>query len=68
VRLHEKGGEEHDVPCHHNLDHFLDEYISAVGIAGDANGYLFRTTARKLVGQRQHALTIWFRSVEREQA
>ena len=36
VRLHEKGGKEHDVPCHHNLDHFLDEYIAAAGIAGDA--------------------------------
>ena len=47
VRLHEKGGKEHDVPCHHNLDHFLDEYIAAAGIAGDANGSLFRTTGRK---------------------
>jgi hypothetical protein len=47
VRLHEKGGKEHDVPCHHNLDHFLDGYIAAAGIAGDANGYLFRTTMRR---------------------
>jgi integrase len=47
VRLHEKGGKEHDVPSHHNLDHFLDEYIVASGIAGDANGYLFRTTMRR---------------------
>ncbi len=47
VRLHEKGGKEHDVPCHHNLDHFLDEYIAAAGIAGDANGYLFRTTMHR---------------------
>ena len=42
-----KGGKEHDVPCHHNLDHFLDEYIAVAGIAGDANGYLFRTTMRR---------------------
>jgi integrase/recombinase XerD len=35
------------VPCHHNLDHFLDEYIAAAGIACDADGYLFRTTARQ---------------------
>jgi hypothetical protein len=35
VRLHEKGGKEHDVPCHHNLDHFLDEYIAAADIAVD---------------------------------
>ena len=47
MRLHEKGGKEHDVPCHHNLDHFLDEYIAAAGIAGDADAYLFRTTIRK---------------------
>jgi integrase len=33
VRLHEKGGKEHDVPCHHSLDQFLDEYIAAAGIA-----------------------------------
>ena len=47
VRLHEKGGKEHEVPCHHSLDHFLDEYIAAAGIADDAGGYLFRTTVRK---------------------
>jgi integrase/recombinase XerD len=32
-RLHEKGGKEHDVSYHHNLDYFLDEYIAAGGIA-----------------------------------
>jgi integrase len=47
VRLHEKGGKEHDLPCHHNLDHLLDEYIEAAVIASDDNGYLFRTAARK---------------------
>lgn len=29
VRLHEKGGKEHEVPCHHTLERFLDEYIAA---------------------------------------
>jgi site-specific recombinase XerD len=47
VRLHEKGGKEHDVPCHHSLDQFLDEYIVATGIASDVDGYLFRTAAGK---------------------
>ena len=59
MRLHEKGGKEHDVPCHHNLDHFLDEYIAAAGIAGDANGYLFRTTMRRsgiLTGKPLHPM------------
>jgi integrase/recombinase XerD len=43
IRLHEKGGREHTVPCHHNLERFLDEYFTAVGIAGDTGGPLFRT-------------------------
>ena len=25
VRLHEKGGKEHEVPCHHSLEQYLDE-------------------------------------------
>jgi integrase/recombinase XerD len=25
VRLHEKGGKQHEVPCHHNLEQYLDE-------------------------------------------
>jgi integrase/recombinase XerD len=28
-----KRGKEHDGSLHHNLDHFLDEYIAAAGIA-----------------------------------
>jgi site-specific recombinase XerD len=47
VRLHEKGGKEHELPCNHNLERFLDEYIEAAGIAGDPDGPLFRTTGRK---------------------
>jgi integrase len=52
VRLHEKGGKEHELPCHHNLELYLDEYIAAAGIAGDLDGPLFRTTGRK-TGQQQ---------------
>ena len=44
VRLHEKGGKEHEVPCHHKLEQFLDEYLAAAGIAGDEDGPLFRTS------------------------
>ena len=47
VRLHEKGGKEHEVPCHHNLEQYLDEYIAAAGIAEDPDGPLFRTAAGK---------------------
>ena len=44
VRLHEKGGKEHEMPTHHNLDRYLEEYIAAAGIASDRKGPLFRTT------------------------
>ena len=44
VRLHEKGGKEHEMPTHHNLDQYLEEYIAAAGIATDRKGPLFRTT------------------------
>jgi integrase len=47
VRLHEKGGKEHEVPCHHTLEKLLDEYIARAGIASEADGPLFRTTGRK---------------------
>jgi site-specific recombinase XerD len=47
VRLHEKGGKEHEVPCHHTLERFLDDYIAVAGIAGDADGPLFRSVGRK---------------------
>lgn len=43
-RLHEKGGKEHEMPAHHNLDRYLEEYIAAAGIAQDRKGPLFRTT------------------------
>jgi len=26
MRLHEKGGKEHEVPCHHILETYLDDY------------------------------------------
>jgi len=44
VRLHEKGGKEHEMPTHHKLDQYLEEYIEAAGIAKDRKGPLFRTS------------------------
>jgi integrase/recombinase XerD len=32
LRLHEKGGKEHDMPVHHLLERILDEYIVAAGL------------------------------------
>jgi site-specific recombinase XerD len=43
VRLHEKGGKQHAMPCHHALAEALHAYINAAGIAQDRKGFLFRT-------------------------
>ena len=44
VRLHEKGGKQHEMPCHHNLDAWLHAYIDGAQLT-DGKGYLFRTVA-----------------------
>jgi site-specific recombinase XerD len=46
VRLHEKGGKEHVMPCHHALAEILHAYIDAAGIAEDRKGLLFRSAPR----------------------
>ena len=51
IRLHEKGGKHHAMPCHHALAEALHAYIAAAGIAEDRKGWLFRTSPR-------HAATI----------
>jgi integrase len=53
VRLHEKGGKEHVMPCHHALAEALHAYIAAAGIAEDRKGWLFRTAP----GHKAEALT-----------
>lgn len=47
VRLHEKGGNEHAMPCHHNLEEYLHRYIDDAGFARDPKGFLFRTYNRE---------------------
>ena len=32
LRLHEKGGKEHEMPVHHLLEQILNEYIKAAGL------------------------------------
>jgi site-specific recombinase XerD len=64
VRLHEKGGKEHDVPCHHTLEALLDEYLAAAGIRDDADGPLFRTAGHKTKGPRS-APPMWQQDVYR---
>ena len=43
VRLHEKGGKLHELPCHHNLEAWLHEYVAAAGIAEERRSPLFRS-------------------------
>ncbi|MEN6373393.1 MAG: tyrosine-type recombinase/integrase [Smithella sp.] len=47
VRLHEKGGKLHEMPCHHNLEEYLHAYMEAAGIVADKKGLLFRTACRR---------------------
>jgi len=56
VRLHEKGGKLHEMPTHHNLDHYLDAYIAAAGIADDRKEPLFRTTRARTGELTDHAM------------
>ena len=46
VRLREKGGKRHEMPCHHSLDEYLHAYLDGTGIADDPKGPLFRTVGR----------------------
>ncbi len=50
IRLHEKGGKQHMMPCHHALAEALHAYIAAAGIAADKKAFLFRTSR----GPRRH--------------
>jgi integrase/recombinase XerD len=47
LRLHEKGGKQHEMPVHHTLEEYLDSYIQAAGISVDRKGPLFRATNGK---------------------
>lgn len=64
IRLHEKGGKEHEAPCHHKLETYLDEYIAAAGIASD-DGALFRTTGRSTGTPHRMAQADAYRMIER---
>jgi len=37
------------MPCHHNLDEYLDECVQAASISGDPKSFLFRTSPRSAV-------------------
>ncbi len=43
VRLHEKGGKRHEMPAHHKLEAFIDEYLAAAGIREAGKTPLFHS-------------------------
>jgi site-specific recombinase XerD len=46
VRLREKGGKAHTMPCHHTLEAYLHDYLEQTGLRNEPKGPLFRTVAR----------------------
>ena len=46
VRLHEKGGKRHEMPCHHNLEEYLIAYLDGCELRDERRGPLFRTIGR----------------------
>jgi hypothetical protein len=45
VRLH--GGKRYEMPAHHKLEQFLDEYLAAAGIRENGKNPLFRSALGK---------------------
>jgi hypothetical protein len=46
VRLREKGGKRHAMPCDHNLEEYLIAYLDGAELRSDPKGPLFRTIGR----------------------
>jgi site-specific recombinase XerC len=46
VRLREKNGKRHEMPCNHTLEAYLHEYLEQTGLRDEPKGPLFRTIAR----------------------
>jgi integrase len=54
VRLHKKGGKVNELPCHHNLEAALDEWLIASGLAGEPDAPLFPTLRHCKLAGRTH--------------
>jgi integrase/recombinase XerD len=70
VRLHEKGGKRHEMPAHHKLEAFLDEYLRAADVVGDAKSPLFRSAIGRtgaLAATAMHRVDAW-RMIQRRAA
>jgi integrase len=70
VRLHEKGGNRHEMPAHHNLEAYLDAYIEATGIRDGGKSPLFRSAVGRtgaLTDKPMHRVDAW-RMIQRRAA
>src|SRR3954451_5123091 len=47
VRLREKGGKAHAMPCHHNLEEYLTAYLDGTGLRNNPKRPLFPTIGRR---------------------
>lgn len=62
VRLNEKGGKRHEMPCHHNLEEYLHAYIDGCDLNADRKAPLFQTIKRgtgKLSGNAMPQASAW---------
>jgi len=57
LRLHEKGGKFHEVPCHHKADEYLEAYLEAAKIKDQPKTPLFRSTRGRTAQLTEKALT-----------
>ena len=63
IRLTEKGGKRHLMPCHHTLDAHLVSYMTVTGLGPDPKAPLFQTMARDrrgLSGRRLNRTEAWY--------
>ena len=61
VRLHEKGGKRHEMPCHHTLEEYLTDYLERSGLKNKPDSPLFPSLSRsqRLTERPLHRIEAW---------
>ena len=57
VRLYEKGGKQHEMPCHHSLDEYLHAYIDGSALGLQPKAPLFRTAVPHTGGLTENTMS-----------